>query len=80
MDIKDVAKKAGGVVALSKKLGLSRGAVCQWTKVPVDRVLETAAATGWQVTPHDLRSDIYPHPDDGLPDDMRSHIHDQEAA
>jgi hypothetical protein len=30
-------------------------------------VLNAAAATDWQVTPHDWRPDLYPHPDDGMP-------------
>ena len=29
--------------------------------------LEAAAATDWEVTPHDWRPDLYPHPEDGLP-------------
>jgi len=71
MDIKDVAKKAGGVVALSKALGLSRGAVSQWQIVPSDRVLAVCTLAGWQVTPHQLRPDLYPHPCDALPDELR---------
>ncbi|CAI1591036.1 Uncharacterised protein [Serratia entomophila] len=31
-------------------------------------VLGWAAATKYQVTPHDLRPDIYPKPTDGLPE------------
>ena len=67
MDIKSIAGKAGGVVALSKTLGLSRGAVSQWDTVPADRVLAVCAATEWMVTPHDLRPDLYPNPTDALP-------------
>ena len=67
MEIKDIAEKAGGVVALSKALGLSRGAVSQWCVVPSDRVLAVCAATGWAVTPHELRPDLYPNPCDALP-------------
>lgn len=52
---------------MSTTLGLSRGAVSQWDIVPAERVLAVAAATGWQVTPHELRPDIYPNPCDGLP-------------
>ncbi|XJD48054.1 hypothetical protein V1580_15460 [Enterobacter bugandensis] len=33
--------------------------------VPADRVLAIYALTG--VTPHELRSDLYPNPTDGLP-------------
>jgi hypothetical protein len=33
-----IAKKAGGIVALSESLGLSRGAAAQWTEIPVDHL------------------------------------------
>ncbi|WP_333710344.1 transcriptional regulator [Malikia spinosa] len=74
MKINQIAGLAGGVVALSTALGLSRGAVSQWDKVPVDKVLRVCDLTSWQVTPHELRPDIYPNPSDGLPVDH------QEAA
>lgn len=34
---------------------------------PAEAVLAICAAVGWQVTPHELRPDIYPSPADGLP-------------
>jgi DNA-binding transcriptional regulator YdaS (Cro superfamily) len=68
MDIKQIAEKAGGVVALSHALGLSRGAVSQWTVVPDGRVLAVCEAAGWLVTPHQVRPDLYPNPCDALPD------------
>lgn len=67
MDIREIAKGEDGVVALSKALGLSRGAVSQWKVVPPDRVLSVCAALGWRVTPHQLRPDLYPNPADALP-------------
>lgn len=70
MDIKEIADNAGGVVALSTALGLSRGAVSQWQVVPSDRVRAVCEATAWKVTPHQVRPDLYPNPNDALP----SHI------
>lgn len=67
MDIKIILKQAGGVVAVAKKFGLSRGAVSQWDEVPAKRVLAVSAETGWHLTPHQIRPDIYPNPTDGLP-------------
>ena len=67
MDVKDIAKEVGGVVALSKALGLSRGAVSQWEVVPADRVLAVCALAEWRITPHQVRSDLYPNPGDALP-------------
>lgn len=40
-------------------------------KVPADWVLALSECSGWQITPHQLRPDLYPHADDGLPSDMR---------
>jgi hypothetical protein len=61
--------------AIGKALGgLSGEAVRKWDLqgVPDGRVRQLAEATGWQVTPHQLRPDMYPHPDDGLPLSMRA--------
>jgi DNA-binding transcriptional regulator YdaS (Cro superfamily) len=45
--------------------------VSQWDDdLPADRVLSVSRATAWQVTPHQLRPDIYPNPTDGLPPDV----------
>lgn len=35
---------------------------------PSDYVLAIASAVDFQVTPHELRSDLYPNASDGLPD------------
>ena len=34
-------------------------------------VLAVSAAVDWQVSPHELRPDLYPHPEDGLPAHLR---------
>ena len=40
-------------------------------KVPSDWVLPLSQSVNWEIKPNDLRPDIYPHPDDGLPPFMR---------
>jgi DNA-binding transcriptional regulator YdaS (Cro superfamily) len=56
-----------GVVALSKALGLSRGAASQWAAVPAEHVLPVCELTGWKVSPHEVRPDLYPNPLDAMP-------------
>lgn len=48
--------------------------VAKWADagVPSERVLRIAEATGFEVTPHELRPDLYPNPDDALPRGARS--------
>jgi DNA-binding transcriptional regulator YdaS (Cro superfamily) len=46
----------GGVVAA--QLGITHGAISQWDKVPVERVLDVERVTG--IPRHELRPDIYP--------------------
>ncbi|MFA5824794.1 MAG: Cro/CI family transcriptional regulator [Gallionellaceae bacterium] len=58
--IEKVIEAGGGCVSLARKLMISKGAVSQWEKIPVGRVLEVSAITGY--APHELRSDIYPAP------------------
>lgn len=62
-----------GLSRLAADLGVSYQAVRKWERggVPPDRVLALARVTGWRVTPHQIREDIYPHPEDGLPADLR---------
>ncbi len=57
--------------ALAEKLSISVQAIAKWKVVPAERVLGVAEAAEWRVTPHQLRPDLYPHPDDGLPAHLR---------
>lgn len=50
--------QVGGVVKLSLALGLSRGAVSQWKRVPAERVLDVERLSG--VSRSILRPDLYP--------------------
>ncbi|MHA7916029.1 YdaS family helix-turn-helix protein [Alloalcanivorax xenomutans] len=37
-------------------------------RVRAENVIGVCQAVGFRVRPHDLRPDLYPHPDDGLPE------------
>jgi len=56
--IRLAASKVGGIVKLSEKLGLSRGAVSLWKRVPPHHVLEVERLSG--VPREILRPDLYP--------------------
>ena len=48
-------------------------AVYKWEKngeIPADYVLRICQAAKWQKSPHALRPDIYPNPEDGIPKDV----------
>lgn len=67
----------GGQSALAAKVGVKQAHVWNWLnrqgrRVPAEKVLAVSSSTDWQVTPHELRPDIYPNPTDGLPADKRS--------
>ena len=62
----------GNRAGLAIQLGISAPAVSKWRQCPSDRVLEVSRLTGWQVSPHELRPDYYPHPCDGLPESERA--------
>ena len=66
----------GSQVLLASAIGIKQGHVWAWlnkTKkgIPGEYVIDVALQTNWQVTPHELRPDLYPHPEDGLPDHLR---------
>ncbi len=70
MEIKEITKGKLTVKDAALICDLSVQAIYKWEKtgkVPPGHVIAISRATGWLVTPYDLRPDIYPHPDDGLP-------------
>lgn len=64
---------SGGQAALARRIGVTPQALIGWRKrgIPPDRVLDMARVCDFAVTPNELRPDIYPSPDDGLPPDMK---------
>jgi DNA-binding transcriptional regulator YdaS (Cro superfamily) len=70
LDVKGNSQKTfGGLI------GVSQTMVSSWyfkiKRISSEKVIPVAKATHWQCTPHDLRPDLYPHPNDGLPDELR---------
>lgn len=59
--IKDIIARAGGPAKLAASLGITSAAVSQWTRVPAERVLAVARASG--LPAHDIRPDLYPEPE-----------------
>lgn len=56
-------------VALGKVVGLGYQNVQQWDpeRIPPDHVLPICRESNWALTPHMLRSDLYPNEGDALP-------------
>lgn len=55
---------------IARLIGLPQQVVSRWAnghRVPASRVLQLCEIMGWEVTPHELRPDIYPNETDGLP-------------
>jgi len=80
--LEKIVQLVDGQVALAEKLAtdedpIKQAHVWRWLNttaegIPARYVIRACSAVNWQVTPHELRSDLYPHPDDGLPDHLRS--------
>ena len=45
--------------------------VQQWREVPPQYVLPICKSSAWELTPHQLRPDLYPYPQDAMPDHLR---------
>lgn len=77
MDVSFVVRaigEIGGPSAVARARGLkSPWSVSKWARVgvPAEHVIWLSERTGWQITPHQLAPQFYPHPDDGLPVERR---------
>lgn len=64
---------AGGQSQMASRLGGSAKPAHVWNwlnrdnQLPGEHVISVSRAVDWQVTPHELRPDLYPHEQDGLP-------------
>jgi len=69
--VESAVMKIGTWSSAAKLLGYKTawGLQKQAEKLPPEKVLMLCAKSEWQVTPHELRPDIYPNPTDGLPAD-----------
>lgn len=73
----------GGPSAVARLRALrSPWSVSKWIRdgLPSEHVLWLARETGWRWSPHQLAPDLYPHPDDGLPEERRGRYAREEAA
>lgn len=59
MKIKTIIKTLGGPTRIAEALGITHGAVCQWTKVPVKHCPFIEAWSGGKMTCEQLRPDVY---------------------
>lgn len=69
----EAVREAGGPAKVGEFFDprISRAAVAQWEICPGERVITLSRGIDWKITPHRLRPDLYPHPDDGLPLERR---------
>ncbi|EGI41134.1 conserved hypothetical protein [Escherichia coli TA280] len=69
-DLRDKIKKNFSFVEIGERFGISGQGVGKWfanKSIPAERVIPLCVLLEWQVTPHELRPDIYPNLTDGLP-------------
>jgi DNA-binding transcriptional regulator YdaS (Cro superfamily) len=74
MQMKDIIKKHSALV-IAERMGESNPqTVSNWVSraIPEGKVFSFCKAVFFEVTPHELRPDMYPHPEDGLPIELRA--------
>lgn len=72
--LKKAIEIAGGVTSFAEKMNERPNTISMWLQrgvVPSEKVIPASKAVDFEVPPHELRPDLYPHPQDGLPEDMR---------
>ncbi|MDG5498936.1 helix-turn-helix domain-containing protein [Marinobacter sp. BGYM27] len=71
--LKRAVSLSGGQTSLASACGVKQPYVWNWInrdgRVPAEYVLRVSQATNFEITPHELRPDIYPNCSDGLPID-----------
>ena len=62
-----------GAAVIAKKMDESLQTVQNWTRrgVPLEKAVNFSQAVDYEITPHQLYPNNYPHPEDGLPASMR---------
>lgn len=70
--LKDIIKKVGPA-EIARQMQESLQTINNWKTrgIPLEKTVMFCAAVNFQITPHDLHPEQYPHPDDGLPASMR---------
>ncbi|WGM00650.1 transcriptional regulator [Arsenophonus nasoniae] len=76
---KNIKNRIAGIASqteIANFIGHEPQAISSWFKngVPPKKVLRLCEVLEWQVTPHELRPDIYPNPTDGIPADKQNTI------
>jgi len=56
--LRKVIEELGSLARLAEAINITKQAVSQWQRVPIDRVLEVEKVSG--VSRHELRPDFYP--------------------
>jgi len=66
---KKIIAVCGSQSELARRVGKNSQTVSAWFRngVASNEVINASRALEWQVTPHELRPDLYPNPTDGLP-------------
>lgn len=62
-------------VQIAEMVGVSQAMVSKWVQgdpVASEKVLKLAKVSEYKLTPHAIRPDLYPHPNDGLPSELRT--------
>ncbi len=87
--LEEIVNLAGGQAALAEKIStysepIKQAHVWNWLNttahgIPERHVIKACKSVSWHVTPHQLRPDIYPHPNDGLPESMRCACEEKAA-
>jgi DNA-binding transcriptional regulator YdaS (Cro superfamily) len=57
---KAIAAK-GSIASLARALGITRSAICQWDRIPAERVIDIEKASG--VPRAELRPDLFSEPE-----------------
>ncbi|EJZ7014671.1 helix-turn-helix domain-containing protein [Salmonella enterica] len=61
---------------LGRVFNISQPAARKWlhSSLPPGRVIPLSEKMGWEITPHELRPDLYPNPTDGLPPEIQATV------
>lgn len=81
--LQQVIRDCGNMNTVATYCGVTLEGVRYWrknNKIPAEHVVKVCELAQWAWHPHQLRPDVFSHPEDGLPEPLRRRVRRENEA